>query len=446
MIGSHELSGLLNQQKQYFAASCELADTLSKVYETNRDPNHWPGAPNLLNGFQAANSLVSSAEYINNIVRSSASLVAIEQAVEPVNEAIKSLDVEVEQLIKDRNTQVIDYDSYRRRVKVLHDKKEQLQAAGKANTPAFVENNNDIIRLEGKESVAKTSYEQKNDATKKKLLDAKAQHDSLMNNFLIATVACQAELFAKAAKHLDAVLDQLPVEDVKRIRAKVAAMIEQGGPPQETIKTPKASFGSFSIKKDKDGKDSKPGSGSYALPPVSTAAPGNASSSPATVPTAAPVPAPVQPESNGNRYAKSQPPIATSKNPPVKAAVASKSNPFDTDTSFSSNPFAETGNPFGANDDFGVALDNTPVAIAQPVPAPVPAPVASNRPKGPSAPSTKITPSAPPISSAPPLAQATVSGNTGPMAVPPPPRGPPPPPPREINTYYVEALYNNAVS
>lgn len=68
-----------------------------------------------------------SASYIHNVVRSSAALVSVERGLEPLREAIAALTPEIDALIKERNLQVTDYDSYRRRVKTAREKKESLE-------------------------------------------------------------------------------------------------------------------------------------------------------------------------------------------------------------------------------------------------------------------------------------------------------------------------------
>jgi chromosome segregation ATPase len=152
---------------------------------------------------------------IHNVYRSSCALIALERGLEPLRDAIARITPEIESMVKERNTHLIDYDSYRRRVKGYKEKQQQYEENGKSTTTAAQENLAEITKFENKEKNAKETYEDKNYKTKQELLKAKDQHDRIMDDLLIATVVSQAELFARAAKELEDVLSLLPPERVR---------------------------------------------------------------------------------------------------------------------------------------------------------------------------------------------------------------------------------------
>ncbi len=182
---------VLAKQKEFFRDLVEIASAVQRINETNNDPDYWRGASNCLTAVQGAQANKESAEYIHNVVRSSCALTVVENALDPVREAISTITPEIEGLVKDRNAQVIDYDSYRRRVKTIREKKESMESQGKTGTPAYNEVIQELAKFEGKEQVAKEGYEFKNSNTKEKILDARVRHDTLMNDVLVNIVVAQ---------------------------------------------------------------------------------------------------------------------------------------------------------------------------------------------------------------------------------------------------------------
>jgi hypothetical protein len=217
---------VLSHQKQYFIDCVELTNSLARIHETNDDRQYWPGSRSRLTSVPTAVQARETMAHIHNVIRSSCAVVVVENALDPLKSTIAP---EIDALVKDRNAQVIDYDSYRRRVKGLHDKRDQLEAAGKGNTPAFTENAAEIAKFEGKEAQAKESYFNKNSNTKAKILDAREQHDLLMNDLLVNMLVTQHELFTRGAQELERLISTLPKDKVDEVRAKVSKVIQAGG-------------------------------------------------------------------------------------------------------------------------------------------------------------------------------------------------------------------------
>lgn len=64
---------------------------------------------------------------IHNIIRSSTSSVLMDHAVEPLKAAVTQMGPDIEELCKERNKHVLDFDSFRRRLKALEAKREDLE-------------------------------------------------------------------------------------------------------------------------------------------------------------------------------------------------------------------------------------------------------------------------------------------------------------------------------
>ncbi|RYY70876.1 hypothetical protein EON63_22175 [archaeon] len=87
--------------------------------------------------------------------------------------------------------QVIDYDSYRRRLKGLREKFELMETQGKGQSQTGQEVQAEIAKFEGKEHVARESYRLKNAGTKEEIVLARKTHDELINRVLVSTVVSQ---------------------------------------------------------------------------------------------------------------------------------------------------------------------------------------------------------------------------------------------------------------
>lgn len=204
-------------QKQFFTDALEFSTTISRIHETYGSPEYWPGAESELASINGGTKYRDQMEMIHNVYRSSCALIAVEKALDPLREAIAKITPEIDSMVKERNTQLIDYDSYKRRLKALKEKAESLEQAGKGGTTQAQENLQEIAKFENKEKLAKEGYEDKNLRTKQEIIRARQQSDNLMNDVLIASVVAQYELFSGAARELEKVIDLLPQEKVINI-------------------------------------------------------------------------------------------------------------------------------------------------------------------------------------------------------------------------------------
>lgn len=228
-LGGAANSSALNLQKSYFGDATELSNIIARIHENYCDNGYWTGVTPQLTSLLAAEKYKEVMNELHNVFRSSSAIVALEKGIDPFREAIKQLSPAIDKKAKERNTQLMDYDSYRRRLAGLREKKESLESQGKGGSKAGQENAADIAKFEGKENTAKELYEQKNEALKNDIIEARAQHDHLMNDLLVSVVVAQAELFRAAAAKLEEVIELLPQDKVEEVRAEIAKVVGQGG-------------------------------------------------------------------------------------------------------------------------------------------------------------------------------------------------------------------------
>jgi hypothetical protein len=166
---------------------------------------------------------------LNMVYRTSAAMVATEQALQPLYAAVTSLGPEIEEQCKHREVCVLDYDSHRRRVKGLETKREELTAKGKTSTQPYTDLLAEITRFQGKLQVSQDLFNESNSKTKKDIIDAKLAHDKLLEGLLLTTIVVQAELFAHSAKKLEGIVSQFPQAKVQQVRIRINDYIKQGG-------------------------------------------------------------------------------------------------------------------------------------------------------------------------------------------------------------------------
>jgi len=229
------LSSTLVNQKKMFADSCELAKSLARIYDSNLTMTDWTNVDCHLQQGAAAESYKAAWENIHTVIRSSSAMALSELGLEPLRSAVTRMEPEVNAACKERNTKVIDFDSYRRRVKDLQHTKEKQTAkcAGEGATPgdqkALEHTIAEIARFEGKLEVAQDNYKEDNYKVKDDIIKAKLAHDQIMDLLLVSTVVCQAEIFTRAANELNAIVATLPIDKVDQVRRRMEQYIAQGG-------------------------------------------------------------------------------------------------------------------------------------------------------------------------------------------------------------------------
>lgn len=122
------------KQKAMFADAEELAKSLGRIFDDNLRMTDWPDVDCEMKQCHVADQYKAKMDLLQNVLRSSASTVCSEQALDPLRACIAKITPEIEALKVERNIKVTDYDSYRRRLKEKETKKEQLDVRSCTNT------------------------------------------------------------------------------------------------------------------------------------------------------------------------------------------------------------------------------------------------------------------------------------------------------------------------
>lgn len=223
------ISDVLDQQKMLTTQSLELANVMSQVYSSNSE-NPWPKDVNEMTQLQAATSYKEAWEEIHTQIRSAIQAVQNDHGLEPVRACYTQLRPEYDSAVKTRAEAVMDYDSYRRRLKNLKEKQALNRQQGKDVGNAAADMKTEIERYESKETASKTSYEDQNEKLKAKIGQAKSMHDALMDDFIITAIVTQAEMFSRAAEKLQEVVNLLPQDKVIKCKAQIETMLDPSNP------------------------------------------------------------------------------------------------------------------------------------------------------------------------------------------------------------------------
>ena len=223
------LSDVLDRQKALTAESLQLAQTVSQIYTANAE-NPWPKDTNEMTQVSAASLYKEAWEDIHTQIRSSIQVVQNDHGLEPVRTCVQQLRPEYDSAAKSRAETVVDYDSYRRRLKNLRDKQQLNRQQGKDVGAAAAEMKSEIERYEAKTTSAENAYTDQNEKLKNKINQAKSMHDALMDDFLITSIVTQAEMFARAAQKLQEVVSLLPQDKVIKCKAQIETMLDPNQP------------------------------------------------------------------------------------------------------------------------------------------------------------------------------------------------------------------------
>lgn len=127
--GGAALHSYLTKQKAMFADAEELAKSLARIFDSNLRMTDWPDVNCEMKQCHVAEQYKVKMDLLQNVLRSSASTVASEMALDPLRAVIASISPEVDALRRERDVKLTDYDSYRRRLKEKETKKEQLDVS-----------------------------------------------------------------------------------------------------------------------------------------------------------------------------------------------------------------------------------------------------------------------------------------------------------------------------
>jgi hypothetical protein len=187
---------MLVSQATMFNDCKDLAHVVHRVYQANEQDGGWPEGSKKLLCNQAAESYKTSWDTLGDIIRVSTSSVCEENANDPLKENSLLLAKTIEDETKSRRLIVKDFDSYRRRLKTLQQKRDAAEAQGKGNTPAHADTLSEIQRFESKVQTAGETYTNENIKCKQDIINSKEKHDELLEDFLITIITAQVYLYS----------------------------------------------------------------------------------------------------------------------------------------------------------------------------------------------------------------------------------------------------------
>lgn len=228
LTGGAALNSVLANQKATFADCKALSASLAKLYTDDADLP-WPGTVSGLSQRGAAVAYRDAWENIHDSLRSTTMAVCVEQSLEPLRAAVTRLGPENDAMVKARATLIKDYDSYRRRLSGLKEKRDKAQAQGKDKQ----ELNAEVQRFEAKVEGAGQTYQEANHKAKSDIISAKGTHDQLMESLLITTAVCQLELLSRASAELQQVVSLMPQDKVAVVRKRIDEYLKTGSVPTE---------------------------------------------------------------------------------------------------------------------------------------------------------------------------------------------------------------------
>jgi len=312
------LQDLLEKQKAMTADASTLAETLARVYSKNAE-QPWPTSSNGMTQGAAAEVYKDAWADIHSQIRSGIQAVQSDHGLEPIRNCVQQLKPEFESAAKVRAQSVVDYDSYRRRLKNLQDKQQLNRQQGKDVGNAAAEMKAEIERYEAKKTSSENSYKDQNEKLKSKINQAKSMHDTLMDDFLINAIVTQAELYSRAAKKLQEVVDLLPQDRVIKVKAQIETMFDPSQPRRRpsVLPVPAAELGASASTFFSRSTDNQPSA--VAAPKTPVVVQSQVPFSSSTTNNPPPPPSPVQ-TSSGNPFGEPEVKSSTVATPSVKSA------------------------------------------------------------------------------------------------------------------------------
>lgn len=194
-----------------------LSTSIDRIYKSG-DKDDWPSSKNELTYAAPAISYKKCWDAIQ-LIEETCQAINTDQGLQPVINTINDISPAVESNTKTRTTLVIDYDSYRRRLKGLEQAYDVAKAQSKQSK--MDDAKNEMLRFERKKETAYEAYQNQNTKVKGDIIAAKRQHDQLIDTLLVTTVVSQYEFYSRAAKQLEEVMATLPPAKVQQLRQKI---------------------------------------------------------------------------------------------------------------------------------------------------------------------------------------------------------------------------------
>jgi hypothetical protein len=112
----------------------------------------------------------------------------------PLEELIDSNTIEVNEVIKQRELYLTDFDSYRRRIKACKEKIEKVQSTVPVNQSKLEEHQQELNKLQTKYLNAETHYNEYNLKAKTLLKDSRRTILGYVEKHVVTSLTCQVSL------------------------------------------------------------------------------------------------------------------------------------------------------------------------------------------------------------------------------------------------------------
>lgn len=217
------LNSSLIAQKASLGENAELASLLYRMWAKQSD------VPDNIKVI--AQQFHEAWAVINEVYRSAAEVECLEKALKPVSNHVTVVVPEMDEASKKRAETVVDYDSYRRRLKTKEAERDTAEAE-RANLEAQGKPSKstdgvkaEVTKYEAKVANAESALADQTSQMRVRLREADAVSKDLLYQLLITSLVVQEELFMRSAAQLRGILDRLPPEhrqSADSIRADVS--------------------------------------------------------------------------------------------------------------------------------------------------------------------------------------------------------------------------------
>jgi len=209
------LAESLAQTKKLFSTNNRLAEVLDHFY--NGELAHrWPevNSDATMKQHDAALEFKVIWDESNTKYRSSAAFINIRLAMNQLRAFMGGVK-EVKAKNRQRNEAELEFNSRRRELR----KAERKNPKGK-NVGAL------RVSCEMALERSKVLTEQQKD----QLVKEKIARDSVVDEYTISTIICQAEIFGQLSKDLNDLVEKLPQDKVSKVRSQIRDLVQLGGP------------------------------------------------------------------------------------------------------------------------------------------------------------------------------------------------------------------------
>ena len=215
-------------QKQAFNEAAALAAMLYRLWIKHSE------VPDTVK--EVSMRLNDSWNVIDEVLKPSIDVVALERALKPISQHVATMVPEIEDATKKRDNIVVDYDSYRRRLKAKEAERDAAEAErAKLESEGKPSKSTDAIKAEvakftNKVTNAELSLIEQTVALKTKVRDAEQTQKQLLFEAMLVSLVVQEELFTRAALQLRSVIENLPTEfreQANAIREDTLSKIEK---------------------------------------------------------------------------------------------------------------------------------------------------------------------------------------------------------------------------